>query len=247
MQVLTMLTSLNLAHSAITDKGAVALGSCLSHLRGLQNFDFSYNDVVDRGAQSIATSLSSITCLERFDVSGKGLLKEGAAAYASALQGHPALHELKFDSLEVQSGLIMQRLLWTLPQRTSLVICDPEFVDRSAELLAESLLRNSVLQSLTIGRISNVTSEGALLLAPALASLRALTHFSFASPGMEEEGAVAFCAALAWTTNLEELDIKLDVFLEYHCCKVLEASLQWLGKLPDSRKEEVFLECAGND
>ena len=32
VQVLTMLTSLNLAHSAITDKGVVALGSCLSHL-----------------------------------------------------------------------------------------------------------------------------------------------------------------------------------------------------------------------
>ena len=242
-----MLTNLNLAHSSITDQGAMALGSSLFRLKGLRDFDFSYNDVRDRGAQWTATSLATLARLERFNVSGKSLLKEGAAAYSSGLQDHPALRELIFEGMHAQSSLIMHRIHWTLPKVTSLEISDPEFTDRSAELLASCLLRNSILQSLKIRRISSFSSEGALVLAPALASLRALTHLTFESPGIEEEGAVAFCAALAWTTNLEELRIKLDVYLEFHCCKVLEASLQWLGKLPDSRKEEVFFECVGND
>lgn len=247
MQVLTMITSLTLRHSSITDHGAMALGSCLFHLRRLQEFDFAYNDVMDRGALSVATSLSSITCLARLDVSGKSLLKEGAAAYASALRAHPQLKELTYNGMEVQSSLIMQRLRWTLPQMTSLVIADPDFNDRSVQRLVDSLQNNSVLKSLTLRRICNISSEGTLILAPTLASLRNLTHLTFESLGVEEEGAVAFCAALAWLTNLEALDINLDVFLEYHCCKVLEASLQWLGRLPQSRREEVFLACAGND
>lgn len=247
MQVLTMITSLNLGHSSITDQGAMALGACLFRLQSLQDFDFSYNDVLDRGAQCMANSLSSISCLKRLDVSGNSLLKEGAAAYASALRAHPELREVRYDRMEVQSSLILQRLRWTLPKMTSLVIADPEFDDRSARNLSDYLLCNSVLQHLSLRKICNISSEGALILAPALASLRSLTHLSFESLGLEEEGAVAFCAALAWPTNLEELEIKLDMYLEYHCCKVLEASLQWLGKLPASRKEEVFLDCAGNE
>jgi hypothetical protein len=247
MQVLTMMTALNLAHSSVTDKGAMALGSCLFRLQSLHDFDFSYNDVLDRGALCVATSLSIITCLTRLDVSGRSLLPEGAAAYASALRGHPHLREVKHDGMKEKSRLIMQRLAWTLPQMTSLVIEDPNFDDMTAQQLADSFLSNSVLQSLKIRRICNISSKGALILAPALASLRTLTHLTFQCLALEEEGAVGFCAALAWATNLEQLEINLDECLEYHCCKVLEASLRWLGKLPDSRRAEVFLACVGSE
>eukprot|EP01049_Picozoa_sp_SAG25_P000103 SAG25_NODE_3_length_30426_cov_8.268210_32_plen_192_part_00 len=95
--------TLHLAHNAIGDRGAMAIGQVLESNTTITELDLSFNHVKRRGAAAIANALQTNgACgLQQLDLSHNLLSDESALCFASAMELNQQLQRLDLSDNRV--------------------------------------------------------------------------------------------------------------------------------------------------
>uniref|UniRef100_UPI000C7CD142 hypothetical protein n=1 Tax=Candidatus Protochlamydia sp. R18 TaxID=1353977 RepID=UPI000C7CD142 len=202
------LTSLDLSHRRISDKGAEAIAQSLASNTTLKSLNLGYNQIRDQGAEAIAQSLASNTTLERLQLNENRISDKGAQALARAFASNNTLETLSLEYNQISdegAEAIAQALAYNTTLR-ELFLNGNQISDKGAKAIFKALASNTVLKKLTLS-YNQISDEGAKAIFKALASNNTLETLSLEYNQISDKEMEALAQTLASNTTLRELSL----------------------------------------
>ena len=231
---------LNLRHSGLGDKGAVALSECLKVNKAITDLSLVDNWVTPLGGRAILQAISANTYITSLDVS------ENRLGYRASQLGQEAeLGEILFKLLQNESKC---------KQLNTIILRDNYIGDKDMEKMCEALCSNTWLNTIDVsynelGPISgkalgtmlgsnmdlrNVNLEWNRLrslgshsvISEGVMENNTLRKLSLAWNGIEEKAGAAFGVCLTKNGSLEEVDLSHNRIGEKAALKIAEGLIQ---------------------
>ena len=181
----TIVKNIDLSHNDITIHGAVAIRKCLEYNDTLQRLDISHNQLVDDGAMVISDCLKHNSKIQKLGISHNCITDAGAVALDNSLRSRETLKELQFSQnyryIDIDKTFTNVRCIPSLEyvdlsgnesspwgvycdiitncSSTSLILCGDEGMNEYIKAIADSLQKNTTLQSLTLYKIGQIGLE----------------------------------------------------------------------------------------
>ncbi len=197
------LTRLALSRATFDDAACAAIVSALESPKCmLQALDVRGSWVSVKGLNLLAQSLKKNRSLLELDLSGTGF--SDCASLAQALRTNTTLTSLQLNgSTEEKSS---QAIEGVLDAALEMVGVRAFVTDEGAKLLAEALVANTALQTISLS-YNSISAAGCKLIAEALVANKGLTRLDLSSNSIHHSGDLGFGAALAANRTLTWLSL----------------------------------------
>ena len=234
------LQTLNLRHSGLGDKGAVALSECLKVNKAITDLSVVDNWITPYGGEAILEAIRTNTRIQALDVS------ENRLGYRAGQMGHEAeLGKILFSLLQNESQC---------RQLKKIVLRDNHIGDKDMEKVCEALCSNTWLHEIDVSynelgplsgkAIGNMLSSNMDLrsvnlewnrlrgpgsyhvINDGLMENNTLTKFYLAWNGIEERAGEAFGQCLEKNGSLEEVDLSHNRIGEKAALKIASGLVQ---------------------
>jgi Ran GTPase-activating protein (RanGAP) involved in mRNA processing and transport len=200
---------LDVRRESITGEGCKALKAGLAANSTLQTLDLTGNGLGNVGVGDLEPALRNNTVLQQLRLDMNGLGPAGGQTMRSLLQGHSRLIRLQLagNSLGCQGAKALADALVTNTTLQFLDLNENDLRDEGAQGIADALKRgkNQTLRWLSLA-CNNVGQLGAT----ALLSCQALLSLDLYGNLIGDEGAMTMAPALATHPKLQRLDVRVN-------------------------------------
>ena len=209
----TQLQEVDVSRNSFQSTGAIKIAQALQNISTLTKLYLNNNHITDLAADDIATVLSCNTQLQEFDISENKLQAIGVIIIAKALRSITTLKKLCIsNNIYIDKNAYMEGDLSDIENTT----------EKAAYSFAEAVSRNVRLQEIDFSE-NYFPTTGIVKIMQVLQSIFTINKLYVINNNITEEAADDFAAALAFNTQLQELDISRNNLQTQGTIKIAKA------------------------
>ena len=241
LQGIVMLTKLYINENSISDDAADDIAAVIHSNTQLQVFDVSKNTFQVLGTMRIATALQSVSTLTKLYINNNNITSESADDIAAVICCNTQLQEFDISENKLQATgvIIITKALQSIATLKKFYISNNIYIDKNAFMedalldidnttekaaysFAEAVSHNVKLQEIDFSE-NYLPTTGIVKIMQVLQSIFTINKLYVINNNITEEVADDFAAALAFNTQLQELDISRNNLQTQGTIKIAKA------------------------
>ena len=241
LQSIVTLTKLYINENGISDDAADDIAAVIHSNTQLQEFDVSKNTFQVLGTMKIATALSSVSTLTKLYINNNNITSKSADGIAAVICCNTQLQEFDISENKLQATgvMIITKALQSITTLKKLCISNNIYIgknaytegalsdienttEKAAYSFAEAVSRNVKLQEIDFSE-NYFPITGIVKIMQVLQSIFTVNKLYVINNNITEEAANDFAAALAFNTQLQELDISKNNLQTQGTIKIAKA------------------------
>ena len=241
LQGIVTLTKLYINENCISDDAADDIAAVIHSNTQLQEFDVSKNTFQVLGTTRIATALQSVSTLTKLYINNNNITSESADDIAAVICCNIQLQEFNISENKLQATgvIIIAKALQSISTLKKLYISNNIYIgknaytegalselknttEKAAYSFAEAVSHNTKLQEIDFSE-NYLPTTGIVKIMQVLQSIFTVNKLYIINNNITEEAADDFAAALAFNTQLQELDISRNNLQTQGTIKIAKA------------------------
>ena len=241
LQGIVTLTKLYINENGISDNAADDIAAVIHSNTQLQEFNISKNIFEVLGIMTIATALQSVSTLTKLYINNNNITSESADDIAAVICCNTHLQEFDISENKLQATgvIIIAKALQSIATLKKFYISNNIYIDKNAYTegalsdienttekaaysFAEAVSHNVKLQEINFSE-NYFPATGIVKIMQVLQSIFTINKLYVININITEEAADDFAAALAFNTQLQELDISRNNLQTQGTIKIAKA------------------------